>query len=546
MPSDRVRPRLSDGSGRTPPSPRSKAPALPKLRGGSVSRDGSLDLSKAEKDRLLQDKVPKTRRCAGCQALCARIANNWIMSVVTTILTIYALFGDDCRLMFTKKSQDDNFNTITIVTMFVFTSEMVANTFGKVGYFGGFFSWLDLLSTVTLILDVTYVSEAFFGDTISDNQAGLTTLATGTSGSQGSDSAEAARAARMSRAGAKAGRVVRLIRLVRLLRLVKIYNLGKRNGYQKDGKESEDAQPGMDWEEDDTDLEKESAVSKKLQEMTTRRVIILVLVIMLSLPFFQPTMWSDRMPSSGQYGINVLFRRWRDDMESFQPYANATQRAAYMTSKAREVYVDDFYMYAYYHNPFTVGKDVPDSALSSPASSFSRLFYVGLTPGSSKFGEFFLPSFEGRGEGVNSTAEAYDPNVRWAGNNWHYYQGNLSSSPESILAVPWKETSSCLDGYIRGVSLLEGGEPDLACPENLRYNERAVVVPTDLTGDEYDEMVFIFVFDRRSGSQLEAILNTAQTLFICFLLGFGAMTFSQDANRLVLQPIERMISKQGT
>ncbi|CAE8599715.1 unnamed protein product, partial [Polarella glacialis] len=163
--------------------------------------------------------------------------------------------------------------------------------------------------------------------------------------------------------------------------------------------------------------------------------------------------------------------------------------------------------------------------------------------GSSKFGEFFLPSFEGRGEGVNSTAEAYDPNVRWAGNNWHYYQGNLSSSPESILAVPWKETSSCLDGYIRGVSLLEGGEPDLACPENLRYNERAVVVPTDLTGDEYDEMVFIFVFDRRSGSQLEAILNTAQTLFICFLLGFGAMTFSQDANRLVLQPIERMISK---
>jgi len=38
-------------------------------------------------------------------------------------------------------------------------------------------------------------------------------------------------------------------------------------------------------------------------------------------------------------------------------------------------------------------------------------------------------------------------------------------------------------------------------------------------------------------------MGACQTLFICFLLGFGAMTFSQDANRLVLQPIERMISK---
>merc|ERR1719190_206692 len=56
-------------------------------------------------------------------------------------------------------------------------------------------------------------------------------------------------------------------------------------------------------------------------------------------------------------------------------------------------------------------------------------------------------------------------------------------------------------------------------------------------------MVFLFVFDRRRGSKMEALLNTAQTIFICFLLGFGAMTFSNDANKLVLTPIERMIAK---
>jgi len=56
-------------------------------------------------------------------------------------------------------------------------------------------------------------------------------------------------------------------------------------------------------------------------------------------------------------------------------------------------------------------------------------------------------------------------------------------------------------------------------------------------------MFFMFVFDRRSGSKMEALLNSLQTIFICFLLGFGAMTFSSDANRFVLSPIERMIAK---
>merc|ERR1719409_1571990 len=60
---------------------------------------------------------------------------------------------------------------------------------------------------------------------------------------------------------------------------------------------------------------------------------------------------------------------------------------------------------------------------------------------------------------------------------------------------------------------------------------------------ELEDIVFLFVFDTRSGSRFAAALNACQTFFICFLLGFGAMTFSSDANKLVLTPIERMIAK---
>ena len=37
----------------------------------------------------------------------------------------------------------------------------------------------------------------------------------------------------------------------------------------------------------------------------------------------------------------------------YEPWANDTARAAYFGSKGREVYVDDFFMFAYYHSPYT-------------------------------------------------------------------------------------------------------------------------------------------------------------------------------------------------
>jgi len=445
------------------------------------------------------------------------------------------------RLIFSEKAADDTFNYLTAITMVVFGMEVVINTFGKQGYLCGFFFVLDVGSTVTLVLDLTFVSETLFGDAISAAETFSGADYAGPSVVQGpvdqgsSQSADAARAARMSRVGTKAGRVVRLLRLVRLIRLVKFYQKNSSSPKYNQPGEYGEAPPGMEWEEDDDDMQQESAVSKKLSEMTTRRVVMLVLIIMLSLPFFQPGMYNEDLPTSAQYGVNILYRRWRDDLAAYEPWSNASAEAAYYSSKGREVYVDDFLLYAYYHSPLTK-EDLPSAAVSSPRSSFNRLFFAGVNPDNSTLGKYFLPSFDGRGS-------TYDPNTRFAGEDWLYYSGNMTSDPTGLLFVPYDNTTSCINGYIKGVSLLAAADANLDCPSKLRYNERTVMVPTTATSTEYEEIHFMFIFDRRPGSQLEAILNTAQTIFICFLLGFGAMTFSQDANRLVLTPIERMISK---
>ena len=76
-------------------------------------------------------------------------------------------------------------------------------------YFLGFYFWLDLLSTITLLLDVGWINDALFE--------------TGSATSAVISGATIARAARTSKIGSRAARLVRIIRLIRLIRIVKLY-----------------------------------------------------------------------------------------------------------------------------------------------------------------------------------------------------------------------------------------------------------------------------------------------------------------------------------
>mmetsp|Transcript_76970 Transcript_76970/g.120298 ORF Transcript_76970/g.120298 Transcript_76970/m.120298 type:complete len:963 (+) Transcript_76970:85-2973(+) len=453
--------------------------------------------------------------------ICKKFCDSKLFATISTLLTIYALFGDDMRLLFTSKPADDIFDIVTIVAMSVFGLEIIFFSGGKPDYLFGFFFWLDIISTVTLVLDITTINEELFGDSISKASDNA-----GSPSGDAGDSAEAARAARMSRAGTKAGRVVRLIRLLRLMKMLKVFS-------KKDASNQYHNYPGDDWDEDDDEEHnvQESAVSKKLSEMTTRRVIILVLTIMLSLPFFKPDFFLNILDTTGQYGMNVLYRRWSDDMSKFQPELSAANQQLYMSSDDRKVYEDMFLLYIYKHNWFAKHADVP-SDLISPMDSFNRLFWLGVTPTTNSKGEFMFPSLSN-----------YDWNARWNNPSWDFYTGDIPLQAQQLLSTPWNDMQICVSNSYRGISFI-AEEPDhIKCPEELRYQERAIVDPQWLTVAEAEDLQFRFVFDRRDGSQFEALLNTLQTLFVCLLLGIGSMTFSNDANTLVLAPIERMISK---
>lgn len=90
----------------------------------------------------------------------AKILDNGYFNLVVSLFTIYALFGDDFRVIVATKPDDNIFNGLLITCMLVFIVEIFLSVKVTKGYWNSFFFWLDVVSTVTLILDLTWVSDA--------------------------------------------------------------------------------------------------------------------------------------------------------------------------------------------------------------------------------------------------------------------------------------------------------------------------------------------------------------------------------------------------
>lgn len=143
-----------------------------------------------------------------------------------SIVTLWALFGDDIRVLAVSRTGDTAFYILTIICFSIFSVEILLSCYAKSDYLFTFFFWLDLISTVTLLLDVGWVSDALYGT--SSDSAG---------GSQNSQ--QIAKAAKASQVGTRAARVIRIIRLIRLIRIVKLYKAAEKERIKKEKEEKD-------------------------------------------------------------------------------------------------------------------------------------------------------------------------------------------------------------------------------------------------------------------------------------------------------------------
>jgi class 3 adenylate cyclase len=397
---------------------------------------------------------------------------------------------------------------------------------------------LDSIATVTLLLDISTVSEWFYG-----------LLAGSGSNDSSANQADSGKAARIS---ARAARVVRVLRLVRLVKIYK--NILDQHQKQVE-KKKEALKKGKDWivwseeEADDEDEEElaESNVGKHLTDLTTRKLVILILTLMAILPMLQPVgpftgMFGPSAPSS-QIGADLIVdafdRMILDDTED-----------------NRLAYERVFLTQAYFHNWFSElsdeGKCMHSKACPAKDKFQPKLFWAGLWSEDASLRREKARSAILR----SSTVDTYDTDVleqsRTGQSKWS--TDTMPSDARASFSNTWNkecQTPFGRQGARLGFSLLSdssslgdfrrGSFPkQVDCPEELRMAETEAVSPLRDRGRKYK---FVFVFDNRQRLHQEAYLNLMQTIIVCIMLVGGSAVFSRDAQKLVLKPVE-FISNQ--
>ncbi|CAJ1377567.1 unnamed protein product [Effrenium voratum] len=101
-------------------------------------------------------------------------------------------------------------------------------------------------------------------------------------------------------------------------------------------------------------------------------------------------------------------------------------------------------------------------------------------------------------------------------------------------------------GDLMGVSLIEAGISGLShyrvsCPLDLRLTEIQAFAPKLMSAGQSHYITFYF--DMRPFNRNTALFGLSNTIFVMILLVTASLMFTNDANRLVLRPVEKMISR---
>lgn len=141
----------------SPEVPRTRPVALGALKAKSKrvisSSNGSLSNVSGPASTILtpiQAKIKLARRKV------AAVLDNKVLSIAMSLVTVFALFGDDFRACFFPVSADLAFSNVSFFVMCLYIVELLLNCFAKPDYVGGFYFWLDLVSTLSLTLDVSW------------------------------------------------------------------------------------------------------------------------------------------------------------------------------------------------------------------------------------------------------------------------------------------------------------------------------------------------------------------------------------------------------
>lgn len=214
------------------------------------------------------------------------------MTLCWCVFTSLILYSDLIRTALLPSAVDPYFVVFTIGSMVILAAEIVLSSLVRPGYIWRFYMWMDLVASFSLLCDipefVDFVTSPISGD---DDERHLTLE----------------RMAKVAQAGARAARIMQVVSVLQLLHLRAQRGRQKKRERRLSGESGMGAMGGMDSNNEResggsgtsgmdsnsdelqfqmTTLKPQTRVGEKLTEMTMRKVILGVLILLSLLPVF--------------------------------------------------------------------------------------------------------------------------------------------------------------------------------------------------------------------------------------------------------------------
>jgi class 3 adenylate cyclase len=465
---------------------------------------------KKKQDELDDDDDEDTKNQSPVAVQVVTIIDGIFVSALMTVITIVLLWGDDFKDLYFSKDSDFLMDYLNVAALVACLIEFFGNAICKDGYKWGFFFWLDMIAALTIVPDVRlakYVISVLLQMAAVEDRA---------TQAQGAGDTERT---------ARSGRLARLVRLVRLIRIVKLYSMVLK---AKDSSEEEQrkaqARAAQNAKQAALRRVEASRLGKVLSEMTTRRVLLGMLLMLLVLPLLSHA----EADNSRSFGLKLLF--------NFGVAAACTSETNGTT-------------------PSTLLSDTGALALAAGGGSqYQDSFFELPRPAADDYAPFCTD------DQPWVSIEYWEAHVYLYSRLWMHSAARTNPpryEPLLYLSIPDPRRG----GNIRPIEYVQSlygnwSTPDSRCTGHhlsdtcpLRSSEITEVfyIPWDCMPENPNshacEGVQGFArFDSKLVNQLRARNACIRTLFVCLVLCVLATQFQQDTQLLVIAPVEKMVS----
>ena len=380
------------------------------------------------------------------------------------------------------------------------------NCIVKPGYFLSFFFALDLVSAFSLLPDVPWIWNPMIGLQSGDSSAG--------SQSNSQDASfEIDRIRAVSRTGKRLLQVLKFVKLIRLGRIAKLFEMAQRTMEERARTKRRLART-----DDNTihaqDYTETSQVGSALSEQTTRKVVLLVLLMMCGIPLLQPT--TEEMAEGYMVGqINSM----------------ASNPAVLGEVSVRVETNGDW-------------TAIPANATNATISAGYQVLLISGDDLASMLVSYDPNKGQPLANGDRSLTRAPDFNESYihtvvAPANYSVALAALTKSRDTLQQqFEWcigYFTETILYLHVRGSYFSN----DYTLPElfGLRTNEmKAAEDGTGGGGKSFG------IFSIRAEARQAAEYSMWRTMTVLILLTLGALAFNHNNQRMVIEPIERMVA----